>query len=206
MCTYKKFCCCCCNVVTCAKVFAILGLIAGAIHLVYTLLAALGVGNLAARYIFNLIYSVPSFYDIIQTVGATVFLWGSVVISAIWMIPDALMLLGINKNRPGFMLPWLIMKMIYLVIFTIWSIVAIALLITTIGVYNNDRQSRGTATGLVVMVVILAIFNALGYYIWDIVKSAYKQIKEENRSNQHAYEMSARNTYEQKPPAYYAPA
>ena len=26
--------------------------------------------------------------------------------------------------------------------------------------------------------------NAIGYYIWDIVKSAYKQIKEENENIQ----------------------
>ena len=30
------------------------------------------------------------------------------------------------------------------------------------------------------------MLNALGYYLWDIVKSAYKQIKEENENVQPA--------------------
>ena len=64
---------------------------------------------------------------------------------------------------------------------------------------------QGIATLVIVVYAIgLAIANALAYYIWDIVKSAYKQIKEENQMNQHAipYEMTSRNTYEQKPQAY----
>lgn len=234
MCTYKRFCCCCCNVVTCAKIIAILGLIAGAINLVYAVLAVLGVGSLGNRYVETLVNNVPSFLEIVSNVGLGAFLWGSVIATAIWMIPDALMLHGINRNRPGFMLPWLIMKMILLVIVTIWSIVAIALFALTIGAVNDvlrdnglnrndfknligDSQNQdleklfrnlqgGTTVGLIILAVILAVSNALLYYIWDIVKSAYKQIKEENRTNQHAYEMTARNTYEQKPPAYYAPA
>jgi uncharacterized membrane protein SpoIIM required for sporulation len=71
--------------------------------------------------------------------------------------------------------------------------------------YGNTIQTI-TIVLIVVWIIGLSIANAMGYYIWDIVKSAYKQIKEENRTNQHAYEMTARNTYEQKPPAYYAPA
>lgn len=238
MCTYKRFCCCCCNVVTCAKIIAILGLIAGVFNIVYALLGALGVGSLGYRYV-RTFSNIGSISEIIRNVGLAVFLWGSVVATAIWTIPDALMLHGINRNRPGFMLPWLIMKMILLVIITIWSVVAIAMFALTIGVVNDvlrdnglnqndfknligDSQNQdlenlfrniqnlqsqgGTTVGLIILAVILAISNALGYYIWDIVKSAYKQIKEENRTNQHAYEMTARNTYEQKPPAYYAPA
>ena len=53
---------------------------------------------------------------------------------------------------------------------------------------------------LVVYVIILPVINALGYYLWDIVKSAYKQIKEENENVQPAgnYMM---NTYGKSPPA-----
>ena len=29
---------------------------------------------------------------------------------------------------------------------------------------------------------MLAVPNALGYYLWDVVNSAYKKIKEENSS------------------------
>ena len=40
--TYKKFCCCCCNVVTCSKVIAILGLIAGVLIMISGLLSRFG--------------------------------------------------------------------------------------------------------------------------------------------------------------------
>ena len=37
---------------------------------------------------------------------------------------------------------------------------------------------------IVIYALLLALANALGYYFWDIVKSAYKQIKEENENIQ----------------------
>ena len=61
----------------------------------------------------------------------------------------------------------------------------------------------GSVIGVVIYTfAIFALANALGYYLWDIVKSAYKQIKEENENVQPAgnYQM---NTYEKSPPAQY---
>lgn len=249
MCNYEKFCCCCCNVVTCSKIVAILGLIAGVINLVYALMGALGVG-FAASYVTTL-YQNQIFGAILNAIGAGAFMWLSIILTAVWIIPDALLLVGINKMKPGFMLPWLIMKMILLVLFTIWSIALIGILAVGLGITTNilqdsqnnnlnnfgnfldniasvdqdqtrdlqnllgdlqnqhNQQFGTTVNGVAIAVVViysiaLAIANALAYYIWDIVKSAYKQIKEENRTNQHAipYEMTSRNTYEQKPPAY----
>ena len=61
----------------------------------------------------------------------------------------------------------------------------------------------GPAIGVVILnVAILALANALGYYLWDIVKSAYKQIKEENENVQPAGNFKM-NTYEKSPPAQY---
>ena len=62
-------------------------------------------------------------------------------------------------------------------------------------------QLRDSST-YVSLIIILALVNTLGYYLWDIVKSAYKQIKEENENVQPAgnYMM---NTYEKSPPAQY---
>ena len=56
--------------------------------------------------------------------------------------------------------------------------------------------------GVILYAAILALANALGYYLWDIVKSAYKQIKEENENIQPAgnYMM---NTYGKSEPAQY---
>merc|ERR1711936_1140040 len=123
MCTYEKFCCCCCNVVTCSKIVAILGLIAGVFNLVYALMGALGV-SFAASYVETL-YENQIFGTILNAIGSYAFLWLSIILTAVWIIPDALLLVGINKKKPGFMLPWLIMKMILLVLFTIWSVAVI---------------------------------------------------------------------------------
>ena len=53
----------------------------------------------------------------------------------------------------------------------------------------------------------LGLVNALAYYVWDIFKSAYKEIKEENLQvfQSAPYEMTSRTTYEHKPPAYQEP-
>ena len=65
---------------------------------------------------------------------------------------------------------------------------------------------------LIITAIILALVNALGYYLWEIVRSAYKQIKEENKNVQPAgnYQMNTyetgnyqMNTYEKSPPAQY---
>ena len=60
---------------------------------------------------------------------------------------------------------------------------------------GHQNRSKGGLYFMVIYVIILAVLNALGYYFWDIVKSAYKQIKEENENVQPAgnYRM---NTYE----------
>jgi len=229
MCTYKKFCCCCCSVITCSKIVAILGLVAGCMNLVYAILGAMGI-PFAASYVDNLQHSDIS-GPILQTLGGKALLWISAIMTAILIIPDAFLLHGINKKKPGFMLPWLIMKLILIVLFTIWSIAFVGvsfmalLFANTVlrdeysnqnsltdlrDLSNQSNESVGSAiNGIATLVIVvyaigLAIANALAYYIWDIVKSAYKQIKEENQMNQHAipYEMTSRNTYEQKPQAY----
>merc|ERR1712156_906115 len=202
-------------------------------------MGALGVG-FAASYVDTLEQN-QIFGTLLNAIGGYAFLWLSIILTAVWIIPDALLLVGINKKKPGFMLPWLIMKMILLALFTIWSVAFIGILAVGLEVarsifrgnqntnLNNfvnfleniasadEDQTRDlqnslgdlqnqlnqhlgqTADGVAIAVLViyaisLSIANALGYYIWDIVKSAYKQIKEENRTNQHAipYEMTSR--------------
>merc|ERR1712156_1418683 len=211
------------------KIVAILGLVAGCMNLVYAILGAMGI-PFAASYVDNLQHSEIS-GPILQTLGGKALLWISAIMTAILIIPDAFLLHGINKKKPGFMFPWLIMKMILVVLFTIWSIAFVGVsfmallfantvlrdessnqnsLTDLVDLSNQRNESFGSAVnGIATLVIIvyatgLAIANALAYYIWDIVKSAYKQIKEENHMNQHAipYEMTSRNTYEQKPQAY----
>ena len=106
--TYKKFCCCCCNVVTCSKVFAIIGLIGGILNLISAFLSL--VGNAA---IFDQLFISIPYAAKLGHVGINVVL---IVISVVWMIPDACLLYGISKKTPGFIMVWLVIKMILLVV------------------------------------------------------------------------------------------
>ena len=51
-----------------------------------------------------------------DTIGHVGILVVSIVISVVWMIPDACLLYGISKKKPGFMMVWLVIKMILLVV------------------------------------------------------------------------------------------
>ena len=83
-------------------------------NLVYAILGAMGI-PFAASYVDNLQHSEIS-GPILQTLGGKALLWISAIMTAILIIPDAFLLHGINKKKPGFMLPWLIMKMILIVV------------------------------------------------------------------------------------------
>ena len=104
--TYNKFCCCCCNVVTCSKVFAIIGLIVGILNVIPGFLSFAG----AAAFLE--LYTIPY----ANKRGHVGILLVSIVISVVWMIPDACLLYGISKKKPGFMMVWLVVKMILLVV------------------------------------------------------------------------------------------
>ena len=110
--TYEKF-CCGCNVVTCSKVFAIIGLIGGILNVISGSLSLAGTDAT-----FDIIYYLIRL-DIIlyaATLDHVVTLVVSIVISVVWMISDACLLYGISKKKPGFMMVWLVIKMILLVV------------------------------------------------------------------------------------------
>jgi len=108
------------------------------------------------------------------------------------------------------MIPWLVIKMILLVLGTLVSVYIIVILAISTDLASSlidDRQfgaeARQTGTAMIVIyAIILALFNALGYYVWDIVKSAYKQIKNENENNQ-SHGNYAMQSYEKPPPYNY---
>merc|ERR1711971_428495 len=197
--TYKKFCCCCCNVVTCSKVFAIIGLIGGILNVISGFLSLAGTFATFDQLSY---FSIPY----AARLGHVGILVVSIVISVVWMIPDACLLYGISKKKPGFMMVWLVIKMILLVLWTILSVlITIVLFLGDELIFGSGRYqnlSHGDVILIVIYAIILAVLNALGYYLWDIVKSAYKQIKEENENVQPAgnYMM---NTYEKSSPAQY---
>jgi len=179
--------------VTCSKVFAILGLIGGILNVIG--------GFLSLARTANYLFRIPNGIYLIGAFGYAGFVWVSILISVAWMIPDVFLLVGISKKKPGFMMVWLVVKMILLVIFTIYSAASIITLLSVVGKYGGSIT--GQATGVVISTIaIFALANALGYYIWDIVKSAYKQIKEENENAQPAGNYTM-NTYEKSEPAQY---
>ena len=45
----------------------------------------------------------------------------------------------------------------------------------------NQEFPKYALLGIVVMFVTFAGLNALGYYLWDIVRSAYKKVNEESK-------------------------
>ena len=106
--TYEKF-CCGCNVVTCSKVFAIIGLIGGILNVISGFLSLAGTFPTFDQLLY---YSIPN-ADKLGHVGILLI---SIVISVVWMIPDACLFYGISKKKPGFMMVWLVIKMILLVV------------------------------------------------------------------------------------------
>jgi len=132
-----------------------------------------------------------------STIDTTLLLWIITVISAAWIVLDALMIHGINKGKPGLMMPWLFTTMMFLLSLTIGSVA---------GMFFFDPHFEKAYHGMsldtedVLMIIVktaaLILVNALGYYIWaifnssfwEVIKSAYEQTEEGRPISQ--YQMS----------------
>ena len=126
--TYKRFCCCCCNVVTFSKVFAIFGLITGIIIIISGFLqltvtsyssAQLWLLYLSGQFLYNMwVELMPNLAKIVYEIGLdyTGIIWIWIVITVVCMVPDALLLIGISKKKPSLLIPWLVIRMILLVV------------------------------------------------------------------------------------------
>jgi len=153
------------------------------------------------QYKYNIDLTPYLWYNI----DLTPYLWLLVFHSAMWMIAVALLLHGLIKRKPGFMMPWIVVVMITLLFSSICSILWLILSATLYGHPQNMLTRKQSQTVMAVSTVIIGLANALGYYIWDIVRSAYKQIKEENQTNQHAipFQIPKMNTTTTTRPDYY---
>jgi len=98
--------------VTCSKVFAILGLIAGILNVIGGFLTL--VAN--TKFYTQLLATIPYIDELAYSLGFYGLIWFSIFISVAWMIPDIFLLVGISKKKPGFMMVWLVVKMIELVV------------------------------------------------------------------------------------------
>ena len=97
---------------TCSKVFAILGLIGGILNMISAFLSLAG----TAAFYNQLLARIPNVDNLAYSLGYYGLIWVSIVSSVVWMIPDVLLLVGISKKKPGFMMVWLVVRMILLVV------------------------------------------------------------------------------------------
>ena len=97
---------------TCSKVFAILGLIGGILNMISAFLSLAR----AAVFYNQLLARIPNITSLENSLGYYGLFWILIVISVVWMIPDVLLLVGISKKKPGYMMVWLVIRMILLVV------------------------------------------------------------------------------------------
>ena len=136
----------------------------------------------------------------------------SIIINLVWITLDVFAIIGIFLKKPGFMVGWLIVHMIALVLFTIASFVMTIMtlfitggaLIEVFTCYSGSFDCRrDTAvspydTGVLVVggslfIGILVAFNWLGYYFWDIVRSAKVELEQEDGRTR-AFELGNQNS------------
>ena len=139
----------------------------------------------------------------------------SVIISLIWIALDVFAILGIFLKKPGFMVGWLIVHMIALVLFTIASFVMafmtlfftgalIELFTCSSSTYSGSFDCRRDTpvspydTGVLVVggslfIGILVALNWIGYYFWDIVRSAKVELEQEDGRTR-AFELGNQNS------------
>jgi len=139
----------------------------------------------------------------------------SIIINLIWIALDVFAIIGISLKKPGFLVGWLIVHMIALVLFTIASFVMTIMTLFFTGAlievftcssytYSGSFECRrDTAvspydTGVLVVggslfIGILVAFNWLGYYFWDIVRSAKVELEQEDGRTR-AFELGNQNS------------
>jgi len=137
----------------------------------------------------------------------------SIIINLIWIALDVFAIIGISLKKPGFLVGWLIVHMIALVLFTIASFVMTFMTLFFTGAliefftcssYNGSIDCRRDTfaspydTGVLVVgsslfIAILVALNWLGYYFWDIVRSAKVELEQEDGRTR-AFELGNQNS------------
>ena len=122
MCNYKR-CCCCCSVLVGAKIIAIIGLIFGLINLLFDIIimAVLIKGDAIPFFILKVYATIENqaiislaFEHIGQILTMSIF----IIFTLFWLTCDGLMLNGITKRKPGFLMPWLVVNLILCIVST----------------------------------------------------------------------------------------
>ena len=98
---------------TCSKVHAILGLIVEILSVISGFLSLAGTATFYAEQLIEILFYSINLFAIL---GYSGLIWATIVIDVVGMIADVLLLIGISKKKPGFMMVSLIIKMILLVV------------------------------------------------------------------------------------------
>ena len=75
-------------------------------------LSLAGVANFYLKNIKHIPYGI----NMLVSLGYYGFIGLSIFIEVVWMIPDVLLLIGISKKKPSLLIPWLVIRMILLVV------------------------------------------------------------------------------------------
>merc|ERR1712062_797203 len=168
---YYAQCCCCFKSKTGAKIISILGLIFSSLSIIGNVI---GLATNHQAWIVK--FGLPLAQSV-QTVTLEVIYLGYALITIgqiAYLAMFAMLFHGIKKERHGFMLPFLVFDMISLVISTIWIGIGIAM-----GIYAMILV-RQFVFLIVLSMILQLLFLAFGYYLWDVIKSVYQDIKQSN--------------------------
>ena len=93
------------------------------------------------------------------------------------------------------------------ILFQLFTLYSLASIILTTAAYHEvivyQQLPKYALLEIVFMFLTFAGLNALGYYLWDIVRSAYKKIKKENESSFRSNLMIKNTKQNTSPPAYH---
>merc|ERR1712062_545852 len=168
---YYAQCCCCFKSKTGAKIISILGLIFSSLSIIGNVI---GLATNHQAWILKI--GLPLAVSV-QTITTEVIYLGYALITIgqiAYLAMFAMLFHGIKKERHGFMLPFLVFDMISLVISTIWIGIGIAM-----GIYAMILV-RAFLFLLFLTIILELLFLAFGYYLWDVIKSVYQDIKQSN--------------------------
>merc|ERR1712062_427088 len=168
---YYAQCCCCFKSKIGAKIISILGLIFSSLSIIGNVI---GLTTNHQAWIVKI--GLPLAVSV-QTITTEVIYLGYALITIgqiAYLAMFAMLFHGIKTERHGFMMPFLVFDMISLIISTIWIGIGIAM-----GIYAMILVRQFVF--LVVLTIILELlFLAFGYYLWDVIKSVYQDIKQSN--------------------------
>merc|ERR1712062_449440 len=167
---YYENCCFCFKSKTGAKIIAILGLVFAGLAILANIIGLLVHSGLG--WVGTIGGSIAIQIGVFNFVGFFVF-YALVTLCQIgYLAIFAMLFHGVKNEKHGFLVPFLVFHMISLVIYTIW---------TGLAIINGIRilaALRVFAWKILGYWIIELLSLAFGYYVWDVVRSVYRDIKQ----------------------------